>query len=75
MELWLLQRMGETDWDETAGFVIAASSEIKARQFADSRAYRKRSFWIYPECATAIRIAEKSIYTKPQIIIEDFRAG
>ena len=75
--LYLVKRIGPTDYDESAGFVIAASSPADARSIAydQETTYGKQfNLWLRPEFATCKRIAK--LTTEPRgIVLQDFRAG
>lgn len=75
--LYLIKRIGSTDYDEWAGFVIAAPYPADARSIAydNEPSYTKQyNPWLRPEFASCKRIAK--LTTEPRgIVLQDYRAG
>lgn len=65
MKLWLIQRIGETYYDEHAGFVVRASDENSAREVAGAIDNEHESW-------TCDELTEDG---DEEIILTDFRAG
>ena len=79
MALYLLKRIGDTNWDETAGFVVSAFNASSARELAWEADYgdgyrMDRLPWRDPERSTCEYIASSS-YQPYGVVLQDFRAG
>jgi hypothetical protein len=80
VNLYLIEREGITDYDEYAGFVIAAKDEAETRNLAietDSCEYGGGGgkAWLDESFATCKLIATSATYTTAQVVLSDFRAG
>jgi hypothetical protein len=80
MNLYLIERKGTTDYDEYAGFVIAASNEVEARNLAteeDSYPHGGGAgkAWLDGDFADCKLIATSATHETAQVVLSDFRAG
>lgn len=73
MNIYLIKRVGRTDYDQYAGFVVAAESPAKAREIASSG--YGRSIFAHPEGATCAQIGTAGPKVVPGVILSDYRAG
>jgi hypothetical protein len=74
VNLYLLEREDEVDWDEPAGYVIAAASEEEAREWI------AKPGWIEQSAVSEWRWSARVIGTaapgvEPGEILCDFKAG
>lgn len=69
-----LRKFG-ADYDEWAGFVIAAKSEARALEIAKERAGCEEGRHYEVASMRAVLIAESSRFMREGIVIEDFHAG
>jgi prevent-host-death family protein len=71
MNVYLLERIGRTDYDEAGGFVVVAESTDAARQQAAERAGDEGDVtWLTPSRSTC-----EVVSLSPGIVLRDFRAG
>lgn len=70
-QLFLLSRIGNTDWDETRKILVRAENEAQARQMAFQGAHKDKAF-LSKEKFKATVITSNG---PSQIIIEDFIRG
>lgn len=79
LKLYLLTRIGVTDYDEHAGFVIAAHSAREARTLAGKAAHtyasHNRNVWRDPLTAELKILTDRTRWPEPGVVLEDFRAG
>jgi len=69
--VYLLERIGGTDYDEAAGFVVVAESAEDARQQAAEQAGDEGgATWLAPSRSTC-----EVVNLSPGIVLRDFRAG
>lgn len=74
MYIWKLDREAHVDYDENAGFVIAADTEVEARMIAaDAYAEESRETWLFYANVTAVGTAFEDL--RAGIILTDFNAG
>ena len=69
---------GEIDYDDAAGFVVAAIDEESARRMiADSGRYGGEGAgpWLDSRLSTALMLGRSLPGDEPRIILRDFRAG
>lgn len=74
IRLFLLERTDQIGYDETAGLVIAATSDAEAKQIANDRAGDEGAVWALPS-TTCKRIGNAVGIKEPGVILVDFRAG
>lgn len=77
MKLWLLKKINaKFQYDEVVSFVIAAESEMSARDIADENAGGEGDdFWTNANCTLAIMIAPESIFEEERLVIREINAG
>ena len=69
--IYLLERIGGTDYDEAAGFVVVAESADAARQQAAEQAGNEGdATWLTPSRSTC-----EVVSLSPGVVLRDFRAG
>jgi hypothetical protein len=72
MNIYLLKRTDDVDYDETAGFVIRARSLPEAQALAKAKDY-SNCLWSSPTVeATVIGTSHSEV---AEIILRDYRAG
>jgi hypothetical protein len=72
MDIYLLERIGGTDYDEAAGFVVVAESPDEARRLAAEQYGDEGSdTWLAPSRSTCKVIDS----TRQGVVLRDFRAG
>jgi hypothetical protein len=74
MKLYLLERIGATDYDEHAGFVIRAASPKKARKLAGTvlGSMCAADLWLDPTRSTISVLKHDG---PEEVILEDYQAG
>lgn len=75
MKLWLLKRIGRTDWDEYAGFVVRAATEDDARAVARQGTEPwedENACWLDPAQASCTELLATG---EPGVILDSFKAG
>jgi hypothetical protein len=74
MKLFLLERIGDYNYDENVGFVIRATSHGSAREIASNKSCgdEPQETWIDHEKSSCKEIKQ---FGKPGIILADFNAG
>ena len=75
MNIYLLSRIGNPDWDEYYGFVIAATNSAAARKCANDAARYDMCDWTDKRDATLTRIGEAARSVKAGVIMSDFKSG
>ncbi len=73
MKLFLLERLDETDWDESEGFVIRAKDEVSARVIAGEQDNNNnKSRWMDHQRTSCNEISQDG---HEGVILESFNAG
>jgi hypothetical protein len=76
MNLYLLERIGGTGWDQFDSFVVAAADSRQARKLTVARAGRyDRCDWGDPAEATCRKIGTARAGIKAGVVIGSFNAG
>jgi hypothetical protein len=72
--LYLIERIGNTDYDEHAGFVIRADTAKKARKLAGTvpGSMSEADLWLDPTRSTCSILKHEG---PEEVILEDYRAG
>jgi prevent-host-death family protein len=71
--IYVLKRVGGTDYDETAGFVVVAGSPDEARRLAAGEADAEGdATWLMPDRSTCEAIDPAG---SSGVVLRDFRAG
>jgi hypothetical protein len=77
MNLFCIKRKGEIDYDEFAGFVIAAETEARAREIAAGRASgigaEGKAIWLTP--ISRIELLASDVSLPEGVVLADYRAG
>lgn len=75
MNLYLIKRSGDIDYDEAAGHVVAAGSYAEARKLAAVRAGDEgEATWVdarYSSC----QLLATNAHVRKGVVLTDFRAG
>jgi hypothetical protein len=76
MNLYLIERKGETGWDEYDGFVVAARTQKEAREVACERARRDTDF-LRESGSSCILLARKMLKggREPRVVLGSFNAA
>ena len=75
MKLYLLMRLEGAWYDEVNGFVVSARTPQEARKVCQEKVYDDGPSFLDTKQVTCKLISKSSIYTKPQVVLRDFRAG
>lgn len=77
MKLYIVKRIGDTDWDQYEGFVVAANSPAEARKLcADvikgNYNNSDAKTWSDPE-QTTCKVLKPGL--EPRIVLDSYKAG
>lgn len=74
MRVWLITRIGETEYDKYAGFVVIAKDEGSARDLAHAEASLgwKDPVWKDPAQSTCVELLPEG---EERIVLSDYNAG
>jgi len=82
MNLYLIKRTDEIDYDEYAGFVIAAEGEKQAREIAAKRSFCEgKDIWLdtfdgnYYTPMVLIKMLASDVSLPEGIVLSDYKAG
>lgn len=76
MDIFLLTRSGPIGYDEVAGFVIVATSSLKARKMAaKAHSDEGAECWLDPSKVKCEYLGRASIKSLEHVALRDYRAG
>lgn len=71
--IYLIKRIGNTDYDQYSGFVVVATNSIKARELAKASGFDE-ALWLDPLQATCRKIGTSGNCARG-VVLESFHAG